>query len=218
MPATDTIKKLVPASIAAGLGALLGAVVATNLVEPAECPECPGVEPQARCVNQTYTCTAYTPPGSIYAPDAGHPPYVPLIMAGQKCPVGDGGVTIPVIPTPSPEVIVDPAFCVETIGPDAGAHIEPSEVPIGLDALGIDAFGCACRVGQDCRVKLADGGTALAPFGETLPFKGSVGTQCFGKVCVEVAGITSWPSECPTRRPPFDGGVPLPDGGFADDF
>lgn len=218
MPATDTIKKLVPASIAAGLGALLGAVVATNLIDPADCPECPGVEPQARCVNQTYTCTAYTPPGSTFAPDGG-PPYVPLIIAGQKCPVGDAGVTIPVIPNVNPEVVVDPAFCVETTGPDAGAHIEPSEIPIGLDGLGRDAFGCACKIGPDCRLKLADGGTgANAPWGETLPFQGSVGTQCFGKVCVEIAGISSWPDECPTRRPLFDGGFPLPDGGFTEDF
>jgi hypothetical protein len=218
MRAIDPALKLVLWALAAGLAILLLSVAFAHPgTEPCPVPDAgdPTPEQQARCVNQTYTCTAYTPPGSSFAPDGG-PPYVPLIMAGQRCPVGDAGFTIPVIPTVSPEVVVDPAFCTETIGPDGGAHLDPSSTPLGVDPLGVDAFGCACKIGPDCRLKAADGGTALAPWGETLPFQSSVGLQCVGKVCVEVAGISSWPEECPTRRPLFDGGFPLPDGGVFD--
>lgn len=51
---------------------------------------------------------------------------------------------------------------------------------------------CACNTGSDCL--RPDGGPA--PMRQTLAAGSFIGDGCFRKVCVEVAGTTSWPPEC----------------------
>ncbi|MBS2028711.1 MAG: hypothetical protein JST54_12490 [Deltaproteobacteria bacterium] len=53
-------------------------------------------------------------------------------------------------------------------------------------------FPCACSTGSSC--SLSDGGAA--PTGITLQ-PGWAGAGCFPKACVELAGSSSWPQECP---------------------
>lgn len=154
-----------------------------------------GPEPTDTCTSKRYTCTAYTSPPSRFKPDAGNPPYVPLIVLGQRCTASDGG-TYKVLPPLTNETIVDQNFCVEN-NPQAGdEEALPQAEPIGTDN-----HGCACKRERFCNSILADGGTPTAPWGVTLPYQGFSGADCFPKVCVEIAGISSWPSECPTSRP-----------------
>lgn len=54
-------------------------------------------------------------------------------------------------------------------------------------------FACACSTGSDCTGP--DGGAA--PRGSTLQPGEWDGGGCFSKACMELAGYSSWPAECP---------------------
>ena len=59
-------------------------------------------------------------------------------------------------------------------------------------------FPCACSTGADCEALAIDGGWVTAPAGVTLPEGAWRGAGCWKKVCVEIAGYSSWPLEhCP---------------------
>jgi hypothetical protein len=196
MPASEPVGPLrVVLFVAAGIGAALGiAYVATRDIIPGRIID--DVESQALCVNQIYGCSGYTPPGSPLRPDAGHPPYAPLIVAGQKCRNTDGG-TYRVLPKLDIDVYVDPMLCVETtILADGGVVPGPQSSPIG-----VAPHECACKAARFCSLTLPDGGTRSAPWGETLPYQGWTGADCFRKSCGEIAGISSWPPECPISKP-----------------
>lgn len=62
---------------------------------------------------------------------------------------------------------------------------------------------CACHGSTACFYVLPDGGTAEAPYGLTLgpdypPFEHFQG--CTPKACVELAGFSSWPKDCPKNE------------------
>lgn len=74
------------------------------------------------------------------------------------------------------------------------------------------ALECGCRKASGvCRFQLPDGGFQTVPFGQTVgpgyalpgPGKTALQTDSFGgagcqrKACVELAGESSWPTECP---------------------
>lgn len=180
--------------VVASIGSLLGiAYVTERILNEREVTP----DERARCSNQQFTCTGFPLPGSQFRPDAGLPPYASLIVVGLKC-ITDAGVPYRALPQLDNEVLLDPNLCVET--GDAGTTIEPQASPLGEDV-----NGCACKTGRDCFIKLPDGGFASAPWAETLPYQGFVGTNCFPKVCGEFAGISSWPDQCP-RNVLSDGG------------
>ena len=189
MPATNTRTVVL---VAGGIGALLGVVY----LAAQERPNRPigEAEQQARCTTQQYACPGYTPPGSVFRPEDG-PPYAPLVVVGLKC-LNDAGVPYRALPTLNTERYVDPMLCTE-FG-DAGLFAEPLADPVGTTTP-----GCACKTGRDCFVRLEDGGFGPAPWAETLPYQGFTGSNCFPKVCGEIAGLSSWPSECPNKE---DGG------------
>lgn len=56
---------------------------------------------------------------------------------------------------------------------------------------------CACSTGAGCWTLAADGGTAAAPLGVTLPPSSFNGDGCRPKPCIELAGASSWPAACP---------------------
>ncbi|MFN7130708.1 MAG: hypothetical protein ACK4N5_01415 [Myxococcales bacterium] len=58
-------------------------------------------------------------------------------------------------------------------------------------------WDCACSTGAGCWTPAADGGTAAAPLGVTLPPGTFTGDGCRPKPCVELAGASSWPAACP---------------------
>lgn len=207
MPATIDFSEL-PASIKA---AILGAVGASAVVIVLLVTGVPGTDPTAtdggtdggpvipgNCAAKRYTCTAYTKPPSRFKPDAG-PPYVALIALGQKCAHNDGGF-FKVLPNFENEVWVDENFCVENNPQPGDEEVLPLAEPIG-----VDNQGCACKRGQLCNSVLSDGGTRAAPWGETLFYQQFSGADCYPKACVEFAGISSWPEQCPTERPPDAG-------------
>jgi hypothetical protein len=71
--------------------------------------------------------------------------------------------------------------------------------------VGFLPLACACRKAKgECQYVTDDGGLMQAPFGQTLgpgypPFESWVGAGCVPKACVELAGSTSWPAQCPRR-------------------
>jgi hypothetical protein len=59
---------------------------------------------------------------------------------------------------------------------------------------------CACSTGSACEVQAADGTWGPAPLGMTLPEGQWRGEGCYPKVCVEMAGQSSWNAEaCPLQ-------------------
>jgi hypothetical protein len=65
---------------------------------------------------------------------------------------------------------------------------------------GQPGWPCACSTGSDCEwMPWYSGGEWLeAPVGITLSGQWR-GAGCFQKSCVELAGVSSWPSGCPTQ-------------------
>ena len=64
-------------------------------------------------------------------------------------------------------------------------------------------FPCSCRVTAECEWNIP-GQWEPAPIGSTLsPGRwrdtSDGGTACYRKVCMEIAGESSWPAECPTE-------------------
>lgn len=55
-------------------------------------------------------------------------------------------------------------------------------------------FECACSTGKDCDVDKKP-----APPGNTLSPGTWRGEGCLKKTCIELAGRSSWPRECPTK-------------------
>jgi hypothetical protein len=82
-----------------------------------------------------------------------------------------------------------------------GADVTPSAEDGGVAFV---AQECACRKAKgDCWV-LTDAGAFPAPFGKTLgpgypDFAVWSGDGCEPKTCVELLGLSGWPSECPKR-------------------
>jgi hypothetical protein len=82
-----------------------------------------------------------------------------------------------------------------------GADVAPSTEDGGVAFV---AQECACRKAKgDCWV-ISDAGAQLAPFGKTLgpgyPERDVwSGPGCVPKTCVELLGLSGWPSECPKR-------------------
>ena len=151
---------------------------------------------KTRCVKRNFNCTAFTPPSSQFRPDGG-PPYVNLVLTGQECLADDGGTYFNV-PEPQNELVFEPMLCQVKEGVATG--------PVQNEAIGTEPERCACRGGPACFDVLLDGGQGEPlPYGETV-FPGRfTGSDCVPKACGEIAGISSWPDECPTLR----------DGGFA---
>ncbi len=85
----------------------------------------------------------------------------------------------------------------------------------GTDVQVLDTSGarCACSSGSGCTVPNPDGGTRLdAPQGLSLS-PGWSGEGCVLKPCVEVAGVSSWPTACPCPTyVPAHGRVPASGG------
>jgi hypothetical protein len=120
----------------------------------------------------------------------------------------DGGFILPRWPMRRDNLPAFTVFSAELVtqdatGCDAGicdSDEDDAGTPRSLPRL----LQCACRTTQPdagvCRYRLADGGLALAPFGETLGpgygKRGWVGLGCVRKACVELSGFPSMPSEC----------------------
>ena len=127
--------------------------------------------------------------------DAGADPYLSIQARGFTC--ADGGFVGPQLPTDL--TIMDPSLCVNvgTGCTDPTLCVAPADG--GFDPVKQVAEACACASsdGGTCTVPDGDGGWAAAPSGITLrqPFSG---IGCLPKACTEVAGITSWPKECPS--------------------
>lgn len=57
-------------------------------------------------------------------------------------------------------------------------------------------FPCVCSTGSNCEELQTDGGWAPARAGMTHQPGKWRGAGCFRKACIEVSGVSSWPSEC----------------------
>ena len=114
--------------------------------------------------------------------------YGTILTRGRRFDLPDGGFVI---------VKPDPTTKLEHYGPDACEVLEDAGVPLRTRAV---RQACACRRASGiCRVPNPDGGTDIAaPFAETLQ-PGWSGLGCQPKPCVEIAGESSWPDNCPDR-------------------
>jgi hypothetical protein len=98
----------------------------------------------------------------------------------------------------------------ETKSPRKGLEVVAGSCVGGADVVSAVADGgvdfvpqeCACRKAKgECWVVL-DGGAKLAPFGKTLGpgYPDNAvwsGDGCAPKACVELLGLSGWPTECP---------------------
>lgn len=127
--------------------------------------------------------------------DAGTDPYLAIQARGFTC--ADGGFVGPQLPQDLS--IMDPSLCVNVGTGCTDPLLCVAAADGGFDPVKQVAEGCACVAsdGGTCTVPDGDGGWAGAPVGITLrqPFSGM---GCVPKACVEVAGKTSWPPECPS--------------------
>jgi hypothetical protein len=71
---------------------------------------------------------------------------------------------------------------------------DPPELEVWVQGEASAPFPCACSTGSDCF--LAGPEQEPAPLGVTLQ-PGWTGAGCKPKTCVELAGSSSWPEECP---------------------
>lgn len=69
--------------------------------------------------------------------------------------------------------------------------LPPGALVAGGMSLGTGTYGCACSPGPGCLA--LDGGAA--PRGMTLQ-PGTYAGVCQPKVCVELMGLNSWPTQC----------------------
>lgn len=107
-------------------------------------------------------------------------------VGARVCVVDDGGVQPP--PLPDGLAAADVSTVTEEF--DGGPRVR-ADIRGGL------VLRCACSTGSGCSALLADAGWGDAPTGNTLPEGAWDGGGCRPKPCLELAGWTSWPDECP---------------------
>lgn len=129
--------------------------------------------------------------------------YRSIEVATKECEVtrtwSDGGVETVALP-------------VETVGPRVGLAVVPGSCVPAATVTGPRASDggvwflphrCACRKASGaCQYRNDAGALADAPQGRTLgpgypPFESWTGAGCQPRSCVEMAGESGWPSNCP---------------------
>lgn len=82
-----------------------------------------------------------------------------------------------------------------------GSCIATKAEPPGDDKVALEEQPCACRKATGKCLVLTDGGAVDAPKGLTLgpgyEFETWTGDGCQPKACTELAGVSSWPTNCP---------------------
>lgn len=112
--------------------------------------------------------------------------YPALDLRGWVC---DGGVVLPPLP---PRLVRHLRFFADDGCEVVDGGCGDGQVCSGARLFRVAQHRCACSTGADCFVGGQDAGT-----GYTLPAGSWAGAGCRRKVCVEVSGVSSWPSECP---------------------
>lgn len=124
---------------------------------------------------------------AILGVDSGAPVYV----RSRACVVGvDGGADPGQYSVPGLVVVYDD----DTTQPCAPG-VDPA-LEAWTTARSDTPWACACARDATCT---ADGGAA--PLGVTLAAGAWTGAGCTPKPCVELSGVTSWPTSCPTSAP-----------------
>lgn len=129
--------------------------------------------------------------------------YARLEVGCLRCP--QSGLALrrfPLRPNGQPTAIIFRREKIEEV-PDGcvGLNCEGNEDDGGTPVTAPFLLQCGCRASSPCIVQQADGGWIAAPQGETLGpgnrYETFNGAGCQRKPCTEVAGVSSWPQECP---------------------
>lgn len=119
-----------------------------------------------------------------------------MLAHARRGVLDDGGVAFPatVLPLETRE--------------DTGCYDAGSDLRVWAAGDATTPWPCACSSGHDCQVpglpfdvvtmRPTDVKMVAAPLGQTLQ-PGWVGSGCRAKACVELAGVSSWDSRCPTK-------------------